>query len=58
MTAIRYGLHFAILTVAAVVFWLTKDLDLLDWIFDFDFFHYALMGALHATFIVVSLRDH
>ena len=24
---------------------------------NFDFFHYALMGALHATSIVVSLRD-
>jgi hypothetical protein len=58
MTAIRYNLHFATLTAAVVVFWLAKDLYLPYWISDFDFFHYALMGALHATCIVVSLRDH
>jgi len=58
MTAIRYGLHFAVLTVAAVIFWLAKDIYLPFWISDFDFFHYALMGALHATCIVVSLLDH
>jgi hypothetical protein len=58
MKVIRYGLHFATLTVAAVVFWLAKDLYLPYWISNFDFFHYALMGALHATCIVVSLRDH
>jgi hypothetical protein len=58
MKVIRYGLHFAILTVAAVIFWLAKDLHLPYWISNFDFFHYALMGALHAACIVVSLRDH
>jgi hypothetical protein len=58
MKAIRYGLHFAILTVAAVIFWLAKDLHLPYWISNFDFFQYALMGALHSTCIVVSLRDH
>jgi hypothetical protein len=58
MKAIRYGLHFATLTVAAFIFWLAKDLYLPYWISNFDFFHYALMGALHATCIVVSLRDH
>jgi hypothetical protein len=57
MKAIRYGLHFATLTVAAVIFWLAKDLYLPYWISSFDFFHYALMGALHATCIVISLRD-
>jgi hypothetical protein len=57
MKAIRYGLHFATLTVAAVIFWLAKDLYLPYWIANFDFFHYALMGVLHATCIVVSLRD-
>src|ERR1700730_4017598 len=57
MKAIRYGFHFASLTVAAVIFWLAKDLYLPYWISNFDFFHYALMGALHATSIVVSLRD-
>lgn len=58
MKVIRYGLHFATLTVAAVIFWLAKDLYLPYWISNFDFFHYALMGALHATCIVVSLRVH
>ena len=58
MKAIRYGLHFATLTVAAVIFWLAKDLYLPYWISNFDFFHYALMGALHATCVVISLRDH
>jgi len=57
MKAIRYKLHFATLTVAAVVFLLAKDLALPYWISNFDFFHYGLMGALHATCIVVSLRD-
>jgi hypothetical protein len=58
MKVIRYGLHFAALTVAAVTFWLAKDLYLPYWISDFDYFHYALMGALHAACIVISLRDH
>ena len=58
MKAIRYELHFATLTVAVVVFLLARDLYLPYWISNFDFFHYALMGALHATCIVVSLRDH
>jgi hypothetical protein len=57
MKAIRYKLHFATLTVAVLVFLLAKDLALPYWISTFDFFHYGLMGALHATCIVVSLRD-
>jgi hypothetical protein len=57
MKAIRYKLHFATLTVAVVVFLLAKDLALTYWISNFDFFHYGLMGTLHATCIVVSLRD-
>jgi hypothetical protein len=57
MKAIRYSLHFAILTVAAVIFWLARDLAFFDRVFNFPFFHYGLMGALHATCIVVSLRD-
>jgi hypothetical protein len=58
MKMIRYGLHFATLTVAGVTYWLAKDLYLPYWISSFDFFHYALMGALHAACIVISLRDH
>jgi magnesium-transporting ATPase (P-type) len=56
MKVIRYGFHFATLTVAAVAFWLAKDLYLPNWISNFDFFHYALMGALHAACVVMSLR--
>jgi hypothetical protein len=55
--AIRYKLHFATLSLAAVVFLLANRLTLPYWISNFDFFHYGLMGALHATCIVVSLRD-
>jgi hypothetical protein len=57
MTAIRYDNHFTTLAVAAVVFWFARDLRFPYWIANFNFFHYALMGALHATSIVVSLRD-
>jgi hypothetical protein len=57
MTAIRYKLHFATLTAAVVVFCLAKDLSLPYWISSWNVFHYGLMGALHATCIVVSLRD-
>ncbi len=56
MTAIRFGRHFATLAVAAVIFWFAKDFYLPYWLVDFDYFHFALMGALHATCIVVSLR--
>ena len=56
MKVIRYKLHFATLTVAAVVFLLAKDLEFPYWISNFNFFQYGLMGALHATCIVVSLR--
>jgi hypothetical protein len=57
MKAIQYGLHFTTLAVAAVIFWLVKDSYIPYRISNFDFFHYSLMGALHATSIVVSLRD-
>jgi hypothetical protein len=56
MKAIRYGIHFTSLAVAAVIFWLVRDLRLPLGISNFNFLHYALMGALHATSIVVSLR--
>jgi len=45
---IRYRFHFLILVVAAFVFWLAKESD---------FAYYELMGALHATAVVVSLRN-
>jgi hypothetical protein len=57
MTKIRYSLHFLILLAALIVFWLAKDVRLPYWIFNFNFFHFGLMGALHATCIVVSLRN-
>jgi hypothetical protein len=57
MKSIRYSVHFPLLIVAMFVFWLVQDVYLPYWIADFDFFHYGLMGFLHATCIVVSLRD-
>jgi hypothetical protein len=56
MKAIRYGVHFTSLAVAAAIFWLAKDFRLPIWISNINFLHYALMGALHATSIVISLR--
>ena len=59
MKAIRYGLHFATLTVAVFVFWLaTMDLTHPDRSSHFENFYYGLMGALHAMSIVVSLREN
>jgi hypothetical protein len=58
MKRIRYGLNFATLTVAVVVFWFAKDVAVFDRVFNFRFFHYGMMGALHAASIVVWLRDH
>jgi hypothetical protein len=55
MKSIRYGLHFLLLILAGLVYWLAKDVRLPYW--NFDFFHFGLMGLLHATVIVVSLRD-
>jgi hypothetical protein len=56
MKTIRYKLHFATLAVAALVFLLAKNLYLPYWISNFDFFHFALMGALHSSCIALSLR--
>jgi len=57
VTSIRYRLHFAILTGAALIFWLAKDIELPASIYDFGIVHYGLMGIFHATAIIVSLRD-
>lgn len=57
MKAIRYGLHFATLTLAVLIFWLaTVDLTHPARSSYFENFYYGLMGALHSTSIVVSLR--
>ena len=48
MRAIRYSLHFRLLIMAGVLFWLAKEFDLAS---------YGLMGALHATALVLSLRS-
>jgi hypothetical protein len=58
MRSIRYSLHFSLLIVAAFSFWLLKDVHFPVWLSNFDSFHYGLMGVLHATALVVSLRDH
>ena len=57
MRSIRYSLHFRLLIVAVFVFWLAKDIRFPASISNIDFFHYGLMGVLHATVVVVSLRD-
>jgi hypothetical protein len=57
MSSIRYNLHFLTLIVAVVIFWLAKGVYLPARIANFDFFHFGLMGLLHSTSIVVSLRD-
>jgi hypothetical protein len=49
MKAIRYGIHFTSLAVASIIFWVVRDFRLPLWISNFNFFHYALMGALHAN---------
>ena len=57
MRSIRYSLHFPLLIVALLVFWLAEGIHFPVWISNFDFFQYGLMGVLHATALVVSLRD-
>src|SRR5688572_2026643 len=53
---IQYRTHFTALAVAAIIFWVMREVRLPVWISNFNFLHYGLMGALHATSIVVSLR--
>jgi hypothetical protein len=57
MKSIRYNLHFPALIVAALIFWSARNVHFLERTFNFDFFHYGLMGILHATCVVISLRD-
>lgn len=57
MRSIRYGLHFPLLVLAILLFWLAKDVRFPYWISNVNFFHYGLMGVLHAMTIVVSLRN-
>jgi len=57
MRSIRYGLHFPLLILAVLMFWLVKDVRFPYWISNMNFFHYGLMGVLHAMAIVVSLRN-
>lgn len=57
MQAIRYRYHFAALAVASIPLWLilrTDDFLRGDTVF---FLTFGSMGALHATAVVVSLRD-
>jgi len=59
MKAIRYGLHFTTLTVAALILWLaTMDLTHPARSSYFEYFYYGLIGALHAISIVASLREN
>lgn len=57
MKSIRYSIHFPALVVAALILWLTKDVRFPYWVSNFNFYLFGMMGALHATCIVVSLRN-
>jgi len=54
---IRYSVHFPALILAIPVFWSAKELPLHFKISGMDFYQFGMMGALHATAMVVSLRD-
>lgn len=54
---IRYRLHFLLLIVAALAFRLAEDVDLSIRIAGVNHFLFVLMGVLHATALVVSLRS-
>jgi len=57
MTAIRYGFHFALLALAALAYDAMR-VFIFGFSLDSFLFTYGLIGFLHATTIVVSLRDH
>lgn len=57
MKSIRYRLHFSLLIVALLVFWLLEGIHFSISVSNFDFFQFGLMGVLHATALVVSFRD-
>lgn len=54
---IRYAFHFQTLALAALIFWLSRNVELGARTFNFEFFPFALMGFLHAACLVISLRD-
>ena len=56
MRAIRYNRHFLLLIVAMLVLRLAMDFTLPAWL-NRVVFLYGLIGLLHATSLVVSLRD-
>lgn len=56
MKAIRYKVHFPILALAAIIYWLLQNVDFAVRAFGLNVFDYLLMGALHSASIVVSLR--
>ena len=55
---IRYKRHFATLTFAVLIFWFVLAYDTVPGGVDRLLFYFCLIGALHATSLVVSLRDH
>ena len=57
MRAIRYSLHFSLLAVAGLILWPAKDLELPASIDGFRSAHFGLIGLLHASAVVASLRD-
>lgn len=56
MTTIRYSLHFALLVVASLIYLMFLNANLPLWTNRFTLC-FGLIGFLHATVIVASLRD-
>jgi uncharacterized membrane protein len=57
MGVIRYKRHFLMLMPAAFLFWLARTITVPHWMDEF-IFYFGLMGVLHATSLVLSLRHH
>ena len=56
MKAIRYKVHFPILALAAIIYWLLQNVDFAVRALGLNVFDYILMGVLHSASIVISLR--
>jgi hypothetical protein len=57
MMRIRYKRHFRALFFAAMIIWSVLAFDAFPPAVDRLVFYFGLMGALHATALVISLRD-
>jgi hypothetical protein len=57
MKTIRYDVHFLTLLAAMLILWSTRNLALPARITNFNIIPFGLAGLLHASSIVVSLRN-